>query len=381
MKNISKELKNENYENLTNYLSDLTLETLYKDFNVNEYLVFIVKLVHRGEIKKCKEIFSNDVIRSHKNFDIPLFLSYLPNEYDTSLQIAKSLTKGVNKYHLLDGLSNNWVYKGINTDRLDAILSQIIKEENNELEFKDYVKDFFTNNKKNNNNNNKTNSLFDYEKRFDKEIRVYSIEEIEKLMRGFLENNLLDRYIDLSNAIKKNIPIQDYEKIRTENFYLSCEKDNVDFVKFFIKDGENILKENQHGFLLACKEGSLNVVQFFLENNETKEIIDPTILHDWAIRNSCENGKLEVVKYLLENQNKINIHNLSDYAFKKALNNKHYDVIQYLLYDFNIEITKEIEDSSKEDIQVNAMVEKIILNKKLKQELQETSKIKKRNKI
>lgn len=91
---------------------------------------------------------------------------------------------------------------------------------------------------------------------------------------------------------------------------------------------------------------------------------------------ACRDGKLEEVKYLLKSEElKVVVDIWS--GFMKACINKHLEIVQYLIFERNIEKTKNIQEFLEKNRDEN--IEKIFLARELDNKLQHNSSIKSGN--
>lgn len=127
-------------------------------------------------------------------------------------------------------------------------------------------------------------------------------------------------------------------------------------------------------FSRACFDGNMDAVKYFLTSPDVKEHIDIHYDNDDGLFHACNTGKFEVIKYLLtspELKEHANIHADNDWIFSAIYAKKRTDVIRFLVFDMNIEKTKEIQRQLDyaPDVEVINMFKIRELNQQLEQSL------------
>ncbi len=120
-------------------------------------------------------------------------------------------------------------------------------------------------------------------------------------------------------------------------------------------------------FFNACAKNQLGDVIFMLNNNYKISIE----LDDFmAIRTSCMFGSIDVLKYFYKKENPqkpINIHIKNDAPFRMATRMGKYEILEYLIFEKNLNKTKEITDYLKKNPNkiVSSMFDARDMNKQL----------------
>ncbi len=157
-------------------------------------------------------------------------------------------------------------------------------------------------------------------------------------------------------------------------FFKACQNGKLSVVRYLLTDPDlyenaNIHASEDNGLNWACSEGHLELVKYLLTSPELKEhanIHAPNIF-----MRACSDGHVEVVRYLLTSSDlkeNANIHEGNDAGFKGAFLNKKLDIIQFLVFDMNIDKTKEIENFLAE--YSNEQVENMFILRELNENLE-----------
>lgn len=168
---------------------------------------------------------------------------------------------------------------------------------------------------------------------------------IEACSQGHL--SIVDYLLNLSEL---NLP---NKRDTIENgFYGACSNGQVNVIDYLFNQSQLTLKSNfpvfEYGTTLAVRGGYINVLKYFFDSNTEfalKTLKNSTIL--FAVES---HNKIAVLQHLLTSpdfKNKFNIHDEHDIIYKCAHNGNMTNVLHYLIIDFNIEKTKDIENHLK----------------------------------
>ena len=160
-------------------------------------------------------------------------------------------------------------------------------------------------------------------------------------------NDNFDYKTEFKNNSKKQSNIEFLRAVRNNNLervkYLLTSSD--------IKEKADVHTQNDEALIGACANGDLEIVKYLLTSPELSEHADIHASDDMALICACSGQKLEVVKYLLtssELKEHANVHANGDSPFFKSWfddDKKKREVFNYLIFDYQIEKTKEIDSS------------------------------------
>jgi ankyrin repeat protein len=181
-------------------------------------------------------------------------------------------------------------------------------------------------------------------------------------------------------------------------FKLACKNGNLSFIKKSLSKKSKFIPPvhiQNSGFQTACEYGHLHLVTFFLSNKQFKNLADYEHCLDIGINTSAFSGNIPITDYILNKnpnhkfdynhilrvafdgytyevakdgidiikhlmlyssmKDKYDIHNNNDYCFKTCCERESLDIIQFLIFEFNIPKTCEIEMYIKNE-QLNDVV-------------------------
>lgn len=178
-----------------------------------------------------------------------------------------------------------------------------------------------------------------------------------------------------------------------------CTQGNFEMVKFMlthdlIKNKVNLHHDNDSPVRLAAQYGNIEIVDYLLNSPSLKEHANIHALNDYAFVMSCINNELEMTKYLIKNhEKKIDFSQMEKpiftanvYCFEnkevlvfllenhkiteiKALSHSFYngehELINYLIFDYKINITPEVQVYCKDNIEIQRLFKKRFLNERL----------------
>ena len=208
-------------------------------------------------------------------------------------------------------------------------------------------------------------------------------------------NNLnMLKYLLNSPNLKKGINLEVLEETYNTLLFSACSSELIDMVKYI----NTYMKENQIKISLgnainiledACKVGHLPILEYIheivQEMNTEMNIEENNKMYQYGFIKACERGYVDIVKFLLAlntNNLLIDIHKLGDQAFISACYNNKNELLEYLIFDYHIERTLEIDELLEMPLfnEVKKMFEKREfeekLHKGLHQENQNNNKIK-----
>lgn len=179
---------------------------------------------------------------------------------------------------------------------------------------------------------------------------------------------------------------------------------NLDIVKFLLKN-ENIeyidINSNISAFISACGSGELEIVKFLTSSPEIKVHINPTKYY-LGFKKACANNHINIAKYFLEDTNLLQELNGSNYReiflatchnnsvdcldyilkttyleeyvniqseFINLIDKEMFEVIRYLIFEYDINTTSEIDKYIKNHDEVKNWFKTRDLNKELNKEL------------
>ena len=76
--------------------------------------------------------------------------------------------------------------------------------------------------------------------------------------------------------------------------YYSSQWNSLNIIKYLVRKGVDIHRDNEQSLMLACINGSLDVVKYLVENDA-----DIHAKEEDCFIMACRNGHLDVVKYLV----------------------------------------------------------------------------------
>ena len=133
--------------------------------------------------------------------------------------------------------------------------------------------------------------------------------------------------------------------------------------------------ELSNKLIIACMDGDVDLTRYLLTSSELKRHANINVDHSSALVWSVYGNHLDIVKYLLTSPELIehlNIHIHEDFIFKNTCNDHKTDMMDYLIFDYKITKTQEIETylvkSSRQNIL--DLFEKRELEEKLQLQLQ-----------
>lgn len=140
----------------------------------------------------------------------------------------------------------------------------------------------------------------------------------------------------------------------------ACLYGNLKIVKYLLnspdfKECINIHAENDSALAAACQRGHLDIVKYLLSSPDLEDHADRNADNNFGLNLASGNNHLEIVKYLLtlSKTNKDDM-SVTTEAFINACCNNRIDIIAYYIFDYQIEMTKEIElflkNKDKKDI-------------------------------
>ena len=149
---------------------------------------------------------------------------------------------------------------------------------------------------------------------------------------------------------------QNYQKISKNElnlkFYNACSKGDLEHVKYLLLSPE--LKENadihsyqDEGFIKACQYGHLDIVKYLMTSPELKERANIHGQNTRGFMEACAEGHLDIIEYLLTSsdlKNHAEIYWIDYHALMKACYYQQPKVIDYLVVDYNMNISKELEE-------------------------------------
>lgn len=192
--------------------------------------------------------------------------------------------------------------------------------------------------------------------------------------------NQLTHYCDfLDRYLKQRITKKEFNELVNECFIKVCAY-QLEYVKYLIlfspiKNNIDISYKNFAAINMCCFHNNLEVLKFLVSIRD----INIHTENDYPIRIACDKGYLELIEFLLTSQElkeHSDIHALEDYALKIASGMKRNDVIDYLIFNYQIEMTKSIQQYIKAEKELfgHSMLEPLFnrreLNKNLKKELE-----------
>lgn len=191
---------------------------------------------------------------------------------------------------------------------------------------------------------------------------------------GHLE--ILDLMLTLPDI---EIRVKDLFYQLNSGFLAACQEGELDIVKYLtsspnLKRHANPNYNNGEGLCLACREGHLNIVKYLLTSPDIKEKLSVTARKNSPLLEAYTNEHYQTVKYLLISPDLIehaDPHSNGDTLFYHVLNSDNPEMLKFLIFDLNIEKTKEITRilETYNDVEVNNLFELRELNKELNQNL------------
>jgi ankyrin repeat protein len=162
---------------------------------------------------------------------------------------------------------------------------------------------------------------------------------------------------------------------------------HLDIVKFLLTD-DNVdyidIFENPNSFISACGSGELEIVKYLLVSPDIKVHVDPQ-KYVIGFQRACANNYVNVAKYLLEDTDLLqnitsstykeifsNVRRYSsvdalDYLLKNtyinehvdinsqfitAIQDKNFEIVKYFIFEYDIKKDQKIEESIKDNIEI-----------------------------
>jgi len=150
--------------------------------------------------------------------------------------------------------------------------------------------------------------------------------------------------------ISENIPINNLSELVVNALYIACRKNNVELAKYLCSSDD--LKDINIPFYtikdvveLSAEFGNLDIVKLFTDSKEVKPITHKHHYGEILIA-AARNHSLEIIQYLLttpELKNIVDVHYKDDMVFRYAISNEDTKIINFLIFDYNIPKTNDIE--------------------------------------
>lgn len=191
---------------------------------------------------------------------------------------------------------------------------------------------------------------------------------------GFGNEELVD-FLLTSPLLKEHINIHfndDYI------LYRACEKNKLEIVKYLLTSPKltehvDITADLSHGFSIACDRGFFDIVKFMISSPSLKVKLDIDTLDNLALLSACIYAHLDFIVYLLtspELEKHAQLHKNNDQAFQSLCSGsalpQYMKVIEYLIFDYRIILTSDIEDG----LPLYPHVQKMFSNRKLHEQLE-----------
>jgi hypothetical protein len=159
-----------------------------------------------------------------------------------------------------------------------------------------------------------------------------------------------------------------------EGSLIACEKGSVDALDYILNSKEikmNAKIDNDAMFYRALSNNQVNILEYLFKLPQMKQNIDFGIRSGELLQLACAYSNLNTIKCILnypEFKDKINIHIKQDEPFSLLVRKGKTDVISYLIFELNIEKTKDIKDLLTRT--TTDEIEKMFAARELKAELQ-----------
>jgi len=130
---------------------------------------------------------------------------------------------------------------------------------------------------------------------------------------------------------------------------IQCSLENEDIFRLLLSNKKILANKNQEiiGSLAnyASLNGNLGIIQYLSENFNDNEFFHKRLKSGSIINNCAIKNNVNIAKYLLNHEHLkkyINIHIDDDAAFEYANRNNNLNFLNYLIFDFKIDMTKNI---------------------------------------
>jgi len=182
--------------------------------------------------------------------------------------------------------------------------------------------------------------------------------------------------------VKKNNPFSEQRLgyYNNEALVAATQSGYIEIIKYLcdtrLKNHLSFYLEAANLLKIACKEGQLNVVKYLFNDPVVSPIIKSLFNKEdfcQSLEKACDNGHLEIVKYLLTSNDleyKANVHIDNDAPFSMATAPGSEHILEYLIFDYSIEITKNIQEIAEKKPFVKNLIEMRELNKDLNKNFQ-----------
>lgn len=147
---------------------------------------------------------------------------------------------------------------------------------------------------------------------------------------------------------------------------IACGDNNMELVQylFSLETSHNITLSEQTLFYAvdnAARLGKIDIIDLFFSPMESAKIPIDKYGSELMVTAARQN-KFNVMDFLLSNdklKNHVDIHYKEDLIFKYAAKNNNIELIQFLIFDMNIEMTKDIDAFLKNDLQSKEIIKKM----------------------
>jgi hypothetical protein len=139
-----------------------------------------------------------------------------------------------------------------------------------------------------------------------------------------------------------------------EAFCNACRTGDLELVKYLLLDKNIINAQIEHGNYIgariACSGKHNDILKFLLEAEELKKKTPINTGKGIFLRVCVEQNNTEMMDYFLKNNPKMNLNQNDDEIFKSLMSNfnKNKDMIKYLIVNYNLPKTQNIEDFLEE---------------------------------
>jgi hypothetical protein len=159
----------------------------------------------------------------------------------------------------------------------------------------------------------------------------------------------------------------------------ACTYNHLELLKycFSLEKSHGIVISEQilfHSFDSAAKEGNLDILKFFFfpqKMSESPKISIEKYGNDFLI-SAAREGQYNVFTYLLTNdkiKEHIDVHYRNDIIFRYVITNNHRELMKFLIFDINIDKTKNIDEFLKNKLPLSEDAKKMFEVKEMNTEL------------